>query len=377
MKRLSLKELERNNMANLRTIPLHLVSIAACLLAVRTHADDPAMTDSARKVGVRAARWSLANQTDNLGYHHNCTAYGILKMARVTGDDDLRIGIEKAFRPYLLEGKSPNRDNAAKNPAHRWFGFVPLELYRQTGNRKYLERGIELAEAQYANADSSGMPVYTKRWYVDDIYGATTMQSLAYAATGREKYLNRAVMQVLTYAKKFQEPSGLFYHGPESQFFWGRGNGWCAAAFAELLSVMPESHAKRPEVLAAYRRMMDALLMHQDRRGIWRQLIDDPKSWVETSSSGMFLFALSEGVKRRWLPDKPYRTAVERAWPALAAFVDQQGRLAEVCVGTGHGKTREHYLDRPRQLGDAHGQAGMLWAAASIIEKTPDQYLTR
>ena len=30
----------------------------------------------------------------------------------------------------------------------------------------------------------------TRHWYVDDIHGATVMQSLAFAGTGKKKYLN-------------------------------------------------------------------------------------------------------------------------------------------------------------------------------------------
>lgn len=320
-----------------------------------------------REVGQRAAAWSLANQMDCLSYQNVCTAYGILKFARATHNDELRRGIEAAFHPYLLEGADPNRDNA-KSPPHRWFGFIPLELYRQTQDSRYLRRGLELAEHQYADPTPDGMPGYTPRWYVDDIYGATTMQALAYASTAEEKYLERAVKQVLTYMEKFQQPCGLFYHGPESRFFWGRGDGWCAAALAELLDVMPAPHRQRETVLAAYRRMMEALLAHQSAQGMWRQLLDDPESWPETSSTGMFLFAFCRGVKNGWLPGPQYRPAAERAWSALATYVDEQGRLKEVCVGTGRGQSRQHYIDRPRITGDAHGQAGLLWAAAAAVE---------
>jgi rhamnogalacturonyl hydrolase YesR len=347
-----------------------LFAVGSLLMAVSAspaEAADAPDADSPRVVGQRASAWSVANQMDSLSYQNVCTAYGILKVARATGDDELRKQIESRFRRYLLEGADPKRDNA-RVPQHQWFGFLPLELYRQTKDPRYLQRGVELAEEQYAGADAAGMPGYTPRWYVDDIYGATTMQSLAYACTGDEKYLERAVRQVLAYVQKLQQTGGLFHHGPESRFFWGRGNGWCAAAFAELLGVMPVSHPQREAVLAAHRRMMEALRAHQTEQGLWRQLVEDSQSWPETSSTGMFLFAWAEGVQNGWLPKATYAPAIERAWTALASCVDETGRLRDVCVGTGHGKTRQFYLDRPRATGDAHGQAALLWAAASLIE---------
>jgi rhamnogalacturonyl hydrolase YesR len=325
-----------------------------------------AATNSPGEIGRRAAEWSLANQMQSLNYQNVCTAYGILKVAAATGDGKLRRGVEAAFKEYL-EGADPNRDNATL-PPHRWFGIIPLELYRQTKNPAYLRRGLELAERQYADAGADGLPGYTPRWFVDDIYGATTMQSLAYACTEEEKYLDRAVRQVLTYVQKLQQENGLFYHGTEAKFFWGRGNGWCAAAFAELLGVMPPAHPKREAVLAAYRRMMEGLLARQSQEGMWRQLVDDPQSWPESSCTGMFLFALGEGVKSGWLAKEKYGPAVTKGWAALAGYVDDRGRLREVCLGTNHGKTAQHYLDRPRQTGDAHGQAGLLWGAAGVMK---------
>lgn len=344
---------------------------AGCASPART--PDAAAAGSPRDVALRAARWSAATQMDKMSYQNMCTAYGILKVARAAGNDDLRKEIETAFRPYLLDGADPNRDNA-KVPPHRWFGLLPLELYHQTNDPRdprYLRRGVELADQQYADADAAGMPGYTQRGFLDDIYGATVMQSLAYACTGDEKYLDRAVRQVLAYVEKFQQPGGLFHHGPQSPFFWGRGNGWAAAAMAELLAVMPAAHPWRAAVLAAYRRMMDALLASQSPQGMWRQLVDDPESWPETSGTGMFLFALAEGVERGWLPKEKFGPVVAKAWPALAGYVDEEGRLKEVCIGTGHGRERQFYLDRPRAVGDPHGQAALLWAAAAMIGRNP------
>ena len=323
----------------------------------------------AAATGLTVARWSLDNQMNSLSYQNICAAYGILKIAGATGNTEMIGRIEETFRPYLLEGMDPNRNNAKDEKAHRWFGFIPLKLYLQTKNQKYLERGIELAEQQYQDADADGMPEYTSRWYVDDIYGATTMQSLAFACTGETKYLDRAIKQVLVYCKRLQNDDGMFYHGPESKFYWGRGIGWGAAAFAELLAVMPEKHPQRIKVMEAYYLLMKALLGFQGPEGMWYQLVDDHETWPETSCTGMFLFSMSEGVKNGWLPIKGFKAAVKKAWQALAGYVDGQGRLSEICIGTGRGSTREHYLSRPRQTGDPHGQAALLWAASSIISK--------
>jgi rhamnogalacturonyl hydrolase YesR len=137
---------------------------------------------------------------------------------------------------------------------------------------------------------------------------------------------------------------------------------------AQMLTMMPKNHSKRNELLDVYRRQMEALIKYQDKSGAWRQLIDYPDSWLETSGTSMFVFAITTGVSQGWLPEKPYLESARRGWLALANFVDDKGRLGQVCVGTSRRKTAEGYLIRPRKAGDPHGQGPLLWAAAAMIE---------
>jgi unsaturated rhamnogalacturonyl hydrolase len=60
--------------------------------------------------------------------------------------------------------------------------------------------------------------------------------------------------------------------------------------------------------------MMRSLLQYQAPEGTWRHLIDHPKSWPETSSSGMFAFAMVTGVKEKWLDARAYAPAARKAW---------------------------------------------------------------
>ncbi len=322
-----------------------------------------------KETAIQSAEWSLDNNLDKMSYQNMCAAYGILKVAAVTGNDSLRKAVERVLRPELLEGVNPHRDNATDYPPHQWFGFVPLELYRQTEDPRYLERGLEMAEEQFINPDENGMPAYTSRMYVDDIYGATTMQSLAYACTGEEKYLERAIRQVLFYSEEFMQDEGLYYHNvEEAPHFWGRGNGWCAAAYAELFSVMPDHHPKRDEVLTYYHRMMEALLKYQGPDGMWYQLVDDLDTWPESSCTAMFLFSMTEGFRLGILPSNQYTNAVVKGWQGLSEYIDGEWRIREVCAGTSYGKEREWYLNRPRLTGDPHGQAPLLWVTSSLLE---------
>jgi len=75
------------------------------------------------------------------------------------------------------------------------------------------------------------------------------------------------------------------------------------------------------------------------------------------------------GVKRGWLPVAEYADCARRGWTALCAQLDADGNLREICVGTNQSKDKQFYLDRPRQAGDLHGQAPLLWCACALLEK--------
>ena len=173
-----------------------------------------------------------------------------------------------------------------------------------------------------------------------------------------------------------QQPNGLFFHAPDSPFYWGRGNGWYAAGMTEVLSELPANHPKRARIMAGYQTMMASLLQYQSEGGLWRQLVDKPESWLETSSTGMFAYAMVTGVKRGWLDEKTYGPAARRAWLALVAELDNENNVKDVCVGTNKGfqevgadldKQLQFYLARARKAGDLHGQSPILWTAAALL----------
>jgi len=172
---------------------------------------------------------------------------------------------------------------------------------------------------------------------------------------------------MVAYLEKLQQPNGLFFHAPDVKFFWGRGDGWVAVGMTDMLRDLPAKHPLRKPILAAYRRMMATLLSYQAESGMWRQLIDHPESWEESSSSAMFTYAFVTGVKNGWLAEDRYGPAARKGWIALVGYLTPEGDLREVCVGTGKKNDLRYYLDRPRSVGDGHGQAPMLWSATALL----------
>ncbi len=301
-----------------------------------------------------------------ISYSEAGTWYGALTFAQLTHDTDLRVRLIKRFEPLLPGGAEealvPRRDHVDDSI----FGIVPLEIAIQTGDKKYLNDGLSFADRQWEHPLPDGLSHQTRYW-IDDMYMLTILELQAYRATGDGKYLDRAANEMVAYLDKLQQPNGLFYHAPDVPFFWGRGDGWVAAGMAEMLRSLPASHPQRARIMSAYKLMMAALLKYQAPDGMWRQLIDRDDAWEESSSSGMFTFALVSGVKNGWLDAATYGPAARKAWIAVTGFIDQNSDVTAVCEGTGKNNSLDYYLARKRRTGDFHGQEPILWAASALL----------
>ena len=121
-------------------------------------------------------------------------------------------------------------------------------------------------------------------------------------------------------------------------------------------------------LLLLHQKMMKSLIRYQNNDGMWHQLVDNEDSFKETSSTAMFGFAISVGVKKGLLSEENNAVAYKKAWNALVNYINDDGKVKEVCVGTGQSDDINYYLNRPRVTGDLHGQAPILWFAQSILE---------
>ncbi|RYD46427.1 MAG: glycosyl hydrolase [Verrucomicrobiaceae bacterium] len=354
---------------------------------------------SPRFVGTKATERFLSKlkargtsgKENEMRYPEMVTWYGALTFAKASGQADLTKRLIEASGPLLRQEthRIPPPDHVDRNV----FGALAAEISMQSENKQALEVARNFADVQWEPTEEimnkvlepgkkqegltwrmddearkhmeQGLSWQTRYW-IDDMYMITMAQGQMFRATGERKYIDRAAKEMVSYLDKLQEPNGLFYHAPDVPFFWGRGNGWMAAGMAELLLSLPEDNPDHARILAGYRKMMATLKATQAESGMWLQLVDDPKSWPETSCTGMFTFAMVTGVKKGWLDSAEYGPVARNAWIALAGYVHGNGDVCEVCVGTNKENSREYYLRRPRALGDMHGQAAVLWSATAL-----------
>ena len=300
-------------------------------------------------------------------YPEICTWYGSLKVANLIKDRELQIGLTNKFDRFLTAAGKENISQAY-HVDYSVFGVVPLELYLQTKQQKYLKIGLKFPDKQWSRVTGDLITAEARYW-IDDMYMITAVQTQAYRATKDKKYLDQAALTADAYLTKLQQPNGLFYHADDSFYYWGRGNGWFAAGMAELLNDLPRSHPKYRSIMKSFKLMMASLLKYQAESGLWRQLIDKPESWEETSGTGMFAFAMITGVKKGWLNERTYGPAARKAYLALVSKLDENGNVSDVCIGTNKGFSVQYYLDRKRLVGDLHGQAAFVWTTMALLEK--------
>ena len=246
---------------------------------------------------------NISRNTDGfIVYPEVCAAFGALRFADAAGDSALEQKLIARYESIL----TPAGSKAVSTQRHvdfHVFGVLPLEIYLVSGDARYRDFGLRLADDQWLNPRPDGLARET-RWWVDDCFMIGSLQIQAYRATHNAKYADRVAAELAAYLDKLQQPNGLFFHADVSPHFWGRGNGWFAAALAEVLRSLPPDHPKYARLMAGYQTMMAALKKYQAPSGLWRQLLDNEQAWDETSCTGNVQGDLrrSSGCRRSQMP---------------------------------------------------------------------------
>lgn len=158
-----------------------------------------------------------------------------------------------------------------------------------------------------------------------------------------------------------------------SEDHWSRGNGWGIHALAELAAYLPEDDARGRQSRDMLRGHLAACLAAQDDNGMWHQDMTDHQSYVETSGTGLILYALGVAIEKG-IVDEAHRTAFEKGLRGYMGYVGLDGSVHHCCRGCMHPgdgsaqayKEREHIFNDPHAFGPvvlAFGQAHALGIA--------------
>lgn len=312
-----------------------IASLAALLLV-----SSAAAADSTAAILRRVFDWQVAHPWStqhpltaahgNRGWVQGAFLTGVMEAARATDDP--------AYLDYARRTAEANGWLLGARPRHaddHIVGQTYLELYELAPAPEKIASVKTVLDSLVA-APVAGRELWS---WCDALYmSPPTLAKLA-RATGDARYL--AFMDAAywdSYLAFYDPAEALFYRdqryvfpasGPKT--FWSRGNGWVIAGLARLLDVLPADHPSRGRYLALFQAMAHKLLALQPADGLWRSnLLTEDGAHGEVSGSAFFCYAFAWGVNHGVLSAEKFRPAIDRAWPALVACIDAEGRLGWV-----------------------------------------------
>lgn len=152
--------------------------------------------------------------------------------------------------------------------------------------------------------------------------------------------IDDAAEQIRGYIRHlFDEKAGLFYHivDTESGRFvrekhWATGNGWALMGIARVAEAAEEAGRTdiRNEMAAFLNRLLEAMTGLQREDGRFHDILDDPDSFPDGTSSVMMSAAVFRGILHGYVRNS-FRDAAEAAYRTVAEKTDGMGLIREVC----------------------------------------------
>jgi rhamnogalacturonyl hydrolase YesR len=311
------------------------------------------------------------HQLPSVAYIPALALMGRLRLATLTGNEKHFHDVVRIVRPYIDGSKSSLGANPSGSTlsGHLIFG----ELAEQTGDREYVELTRAAADLGFDEHGKlrDAMPFHSEM--SDAVFMGIPILVRTGRLTGESKYHDMAIRHLQFMLTLNLRSDGLHQHSPldPAGTAWGRGNGFPALGLALALSDLPRDGPHHAEMLAEFRAHLTEMIRHQDEMGMWHQVVDHPESYREFTVTCMTTFAITRGLRNGWLDRSTFEPVVRRAWEAIKCRIGAEGRLVDVCTGTGKQKSFRDYLDRKAILGpDDRGGAMALMVSTELAFAT-------
>jgi len=187
-----------------------------------------------------------------------------------------------------------------------------------------------------------------------------------------QKFIEDAANNIIHQAALEADTDGIWFHGyfeadkKHAPFKWGRGNGWVTVTLVETLSALDEKSPLRPKLVEILKAQVEGLKKVQAPDGMWRQVLDKPELWEETSCTAMFAYGIARAVNRGWL-DAADMEVARKAFAGIAKYVTADGSVNGTCLGTNIGQDLDYYNKRTQPDDDLHGRGVVLLAGTELL----------
>ena len=169
---------------------------------------------------------------------------------------------------------------------------------------------------------------HNKIW-IDVVFAVTPFMLYAGLILDEKKYIDYAADQCFKMYDALMDKSNGLLHQTRGFFedvtklsddHWSRGNGWGILGMTELIRYLPKDSEYYAEAVERFKAHCEALIKHQNFRGMWRQEICEPLAWEETSGTGIFLYAIGVGMRRGILDKEIYMPVFKKGIEAICTY---------------------------------------------------------
>jgi unsaturated rhamnogalacturonyl hydrolase len=288
------------------------------------------------------------------GFGEAIALRGLLRAAEAQGDREPLGFVHGLLRAWIAKGVGRTADD------HTAPGCELLAFYQMTGDGAFLDGARSLAallasfpqNCYGARLHRSDQPGWRRQIWVDCMESDGPFLALLGALTGDGALQDEAAGQACAYCRCLQdENSGLFWHGFETECgrngqVWARGNGWALLGLTGVLRSLDAAHPLALEIRQRLEALARGLAACQDASGLWRTVLADDSTYLETTLAAMAAWGLREAFDRGILPESAF---ADMEWAARAAVkrnVRDDGVLEKVSDATPIGELRQ-YATRP------------------------------
>ncbi|MDB5085196.1 MAG: glycosyl hydrolase [Bacilli bacterium] len=293
-------------------------------------------TDNSSEWGMDIHKWDWVpgvGVISILHYHQNCSS-------------------KDAF-DFLVQWVETNQLKAQQNRVINSMAPYAIfpDLYRQTGNRAYLDAATEIGQwmvnkAPRTREGAFEHTVTENASFPEQVWGDTLFMAVLFLArlarlTGKESFAREALNQSELHLRLLQDPeSGVLFHGWNcaeknhmSAAKWTRANAWAAAGVPEILQEIKDLVDIPFEIKQRYKRMVNGLITFQGKNGLWHTVMDRSDFYQETSGSAGIACGIVRGI-RQGLLDDSYQAVALNSLIGVLSQLDDNGMVNGVSGGT-------------------------------------------
>ncbi|MBR3531626.1 MAG: glycoside hydrolase family 88 protein, partial [Bacteroidaceae bacterium] len=252
--------------------------------------------------------------------------------------------------------------------------------------------------------------IYKKQVWLDGIFMGLPFYTHAapYLNKKTKKVYDDAVKQISrtdfrTYDAKtnlwkhaWDETHSIFWANKEtglSQHTWSRAQGWFAMALVEVIDALPESYAKRQQLIDILNKVLKATVAYQDEKtGVWYDVMDvkDRKeNYLESTASSMFAYCLLKAARLGYVGEDLKQAGIKAYKGIINEFIkvneDATISLTNCCSVSGLGPESnpkrdgsfEYYMSEAIRDNDAKGIGPFIWASLEMERMFPEMNLQK